>query len=208
MKKMIRPIGFVVLIVTSISCGDVLRQSRASSYLVIDSLAGIRGNTSVGTPATVLTSDVITNITSPAPCTPAAPCPTIFSDPGQAIMHIALKDLGTAATPTTATQVNAITLNRYHVEYVRADGRNTPGVDVPYPFDGALTVTVATNSSTFGFELVRIIAKEEAPLIQLVRSNQFITAFARVTFYGRDQAGNDTSATGSIQVDFGNFGDF
>jgi hypothetical protein len=29
-----------------------------------------------------------------------------------------------------------------------------------------------------------------------------------VTFYGHDQAGNEVSATGSIQVDFGNFGDF
>jgi len=28
-----------------------------------------------------------------------------------------------------------------------------------------------------------------------------------VTFYGHDQAGNDISATGSIGVEFGNFGD-
>ena len=49
------------------------------------------------------------------------------------------------------------------MRYIRADGRNTPGVDVPYGFDGALTATVS-GSTTVGFELVRHIAKEEAPL--------------------------------------------
>jgi hypothetical protein len=34
-----------------------------------------------------------------------------------------------------------------------------------------------------------------------------ISTIADVTFYGRDQAGNDVSATGSIGIDFGNFGD-
>ena len=34
-----------------------------------------------------------------------------------------------------------------------------------------------------------------------------ISTIAEVTFYGRDQAGNDVSATGSMGVDFGNFGD-
>ena len=31
--------------------------------------------------------------------------------------------------------------------------------------------------------------------------------FAKVTFYGTDQTGNDVSVTGTIQIDFGNFGD-
>ena len=81
-------------------------------------------------------------------------------------MHIALKDPGTAAAPSTPTEVNAITITRYHVEYIRADGRNTPGVDVPYGFDGAVTVTVSA-TTTFGFQLVRVVAKEESPLVQL-----------------------------------------
>jgi hypothetical protein len=29
-----------------------------------------------------------------------------------------------------------------------------------------------------------------------------------VTFYGHDQAGNEVTATGAIQIDFGNYGDF
>ena len=51
--------------------------------------------------------------------------------------------------------------------FIRADGRNTPGVDVPYGFDGAFTATVSGGEPTVGFELVRHIAKEEAPLAAL-----------------------------------------
>jgi hypothetical protein len=103
--------------------------------------------------------------------------------------------------------VNAITITRYHVDYIRADGRNTPGVDVPYGFDGAVTVTVS-GTTTFGFQLVRVVAKEETPLVQLKVSKSVITAIARITFFGHDQAGNEVTATGTIQVDFGNYGDF
>jgi hypothetical protein len=208
MRNLTPFLAVAALIGTTTSCGDVVRNSRAPSYLVIDSLAGIRGAVTLLPPTSTLISDVITNITTPPPCTQTVPCPTIFGDPGQAVMHMALKDPGPATAPTVPSQVNAITINRYHVEYIRADGRNTPGVDVPYGFDGAVAVTVSTTSATFGFELVRVVAKEESPLVQLRNSNRFITAIARVTFYGRDQAGNEASATGQIQIDFGNFGDF
>ena len=48
--------------------------------------------------------------------------------------------------------MNAITITQYHVEYVRSDGRNTPGVDVPYAFDSAVGATV-TGTATVGFTL-------------------------------------------------------
>jgi hypothetical protein len=188
------------------SCGDVVRDGRSPSYLVIDSMSGLRGAATVGTPASVLTSDVITNVTTPPPCTTNTPCPTIFGDAGQAIVHVALKDAGTQASPNSPSQMNAVTIDRYHVEYIRADGRNTPGVDVPYAFDGAVTTTISA-STTFGFELVRVAAKEETPLVQLRTSPTFLTVLARVTFYGHDQAGNQVNVTGMIQIDFGNFGD-
>ena len=101
-----------------------------------------------------------------------------------------------------------MTLNRYHVSYRRSDGRNIPGVDVPYAFDGAATITVpATTSASVGFELVRHAAKLESPLAQLVNNPTIITTIAEVTFYGQDLVGNEIQATGSIQVDFGNFAD-
>lgn len=208
MRNLTRFSALTALIVATTSCGDVVRNGRSPSYLVIDTLGGIRGAVTVLPATTTLISDVVTNVSTPPPCTQDSPCPTIFGDGGEAVMHIALKDPGTSTTPSVPTTVNSITITRYHVDYTRADGRNTPGVDVPYGFDGAVTVTVGTNTTTFGFSLVRVVAKEEAPLVQLRSSNSFITALARVTFYGHDQAGNEVTASGTIQVDFGNYGDF
>jgi hypothetical protein len=55
--------------------------------------------------------------------------------------------------------------------------------------------------------LVRAVAKQESPLIQLVNAAGFISTIAQVTFYGTDQVGNAISVTGQIQVDFADFGD-
>jgi hypothetical protein len=127
----------------------------------------------------------------------------VFADSGQATLSIALKDV--TVSPTSNNQV---TITRYTVTYRRNDGRNTPGVDVPYPFDGAVTATIQPNQpTTVAFELVRHVAKEEAPLVQLIANPNIITTIADVTFYGRDQVGNDVTVTGSMVIEFGNFGD-
>ena len=106
------------------------------------------------------------------------------------------------------TPINQVTFTRYTVVYRRSDGRNTAGVDVPYPLDGGLTFTIQSDKDvTANFELVRHTAKEEAPLKALVGNGMIISTVADVTFYGRDQAGNDVSVAGSISIDFGNFGD-
>ena len=84
-------------------------------------------------------------------------------------MRLIPKDL---AEPITTSQI--VTINRYLVRFRRADGRNTPGVDVPFPFDSALTFTVAPGSTNAAsFELVRHNAKFEQPLLGLV--NSFVT---------------------------------
>lgn len=200
------PFALTVFLATT-SCGDVVRNGRAPVILVINTLQGAHGNTPTNLSG-FLNSDVITNLTTPPPCTTNNPCPTIFNDVGQASLSLALKDVGTTAAPTAGTSNNQVTINRVHIDYVRADGRNTPGVDVPYGFDGAITATVpASGTITLSFELVRHVAKEEAPLIQLQTSASVITTIAHVTFYGTDLVGNEISATGTIQIDFGNFGD-
>jgi hypothetical protein len=100
-----------------------------------------------------------------------------------------------------------VTITRYRVVYRRTDGRNTAGIDVPFPFDSSVTVTVSADGGSTGFQLVRVSAKQESPLRSLVTNPDIISTIADVTFYGRDQAGNDVSVTGSIGVDFANFGD-
>jgi hypothetical protein len=192
--------GAVALIAVSVSCGDVVRQGRSPVYLVVDNLtAQPGGGNATGTQANVLHSDVAVN--APAPCSFLTPC--IYSDNGNVDLRALRKDV-TATSPTANSEV---TINRYHITYRRADGRNTPGVDVPYGFDGAVTGTTSGGSLKLNFEMVRHVAKLETPLVELGTNLAVITTIAEVTFYGHDQVGNDVSVSGSMQVDFGNFAD-
>jgi hypothetical protein len=192
----IRLAGAVALILASTSCGDLVRQGTASSYLVVQELVAASGGDPSNFGATLF-SDVITVKDD---------VPTVFADNGRVSFSIALKDPGTAGSPNAPSANNSITLDRYHVRYVRADGRNTQGVDVPYEFDGAMTFTV-TGERNQTFELVRHNAKEEAPLAALQRSPVIILTIAEITFYGHDQTGRSVSATAHIAIEFGNFGD-
>jgi hypothetical protein len=205
MRNVTRLVGVAVLAAAGVSCGDVAREGRSPVYLTLDSIQAVAGGGGGGTASSFLLSDVQKLIITPAPCTATSPCPTIFNDSGTATFRIVPKDVTGLPSPTTN---NEVTINRYHVTFRRADGRNVPGVDVPFPFDGAVTGLVGVGAaSSVGFELVKHVAKEESPLVQLVTSRQIITTFAEVTFYGKDRVGNDISVTGTIQVDFGNFAD-
>lgn len=206
MRKLLTFGGLLLTGALSASCGSVVRDGRGPVFLVIDLLQGTRGSTDSGTPSGTLLSDVQTLVTSPDPCTAQAPCVTVFDDMGQVTLHLAQKDVTSPAGPSSNNQV---TITGYRVTFHRADGRNTPGIDVPYGFDGGVTGTVPTNGTvSLGFELVRHVQKKESPLVQLISSPTIITTIADVTFYGRDLVGNQVSATGSISVNFGNFGDF
>jgi hypothetical protein len=200
MRGLIRCAVLALVAAAVSSCGDVVRTSRAPVMLQVAALVAGTG-TSGGS---VLLSDVIRNVTTPAPCTPASPCPTVFNDTASASMVAVMKDVTLSPTPN-----NDVTITSYHVAFRRTDGHNQPGVDVPYPFDGAVTATVAagTSPTAVGFELVRHTSKEESPLVELVTNPAIISTIADVTFYGTDRVGNAVSATGSIQIDFGNFGD-
>jgi hypothetical protein len=206
MRRTFRFVTFVTVVAAGSSCGsDALRQSRAPMLLVVDALeaaptGGHGANSFTGT----LLSDVVVVSTDPA-CSPSpsASCFTVFNDVGRVTLASQPKNI--SIEPTSNNQV---TINRYHVDFVRADGQNSPGVDVPYSFDGGVTGTVPeTGTLQLTFELVRHTSKEESPLIQLRNSSQIIHTIAHVTFYGQDLVGNAISVTGSIGVDFGNFGD-
>jgi hypothetical protein len=185
-----------------VSCGDVVRQSDAPVLIVLDSLQAAKGS-APGTLSSFLLSDVQNLVTTPAPCAPESPCPTIFNDVGSASMHLAPKDVTNATGPTSN---NAVTITRVHINYRRADGRNTPGVDVPYPWDAAVSVTVPpSGQATVGFEIVRHVAKEESPLVQLITNPSIINTITEVTFFGHDQTGNQISVMSTIQINFGNF---
>jgi hypothetical protein len=192
----IRLAGAVGLILASVSCGSLTREGTASSYLIINALEGASG-VDPGSFGATVASDVLTVQDDVA---------TFFADPGRVVFALGLKDPGSSSAPSSPTQNNFITVNRYRVSYIRTDGRNTEGVDVPYAFDGAFTVTVSGETSA-GFTLVRNQAKQEAPLAALAINPIVISAIAQVTFYGHDQTGREVSAVGNIGVSFANFGD-
>ena len=76
-------------------CGDLARQGRSPSQVVINSLEAASG-AEPGEMGGTLRSDVITFRTSPDPCTPTSPCPGVFNDIGSVTMSLILKDPGVA----------------------------------------------------------------------------------------------------------------
>ena len=206
--KSTKVMGLTAVLLASLSagCGDVARNGRAPVMAVISALDGASG-AEPGTFGTTVNSDVVTLVEETVDGQ-TVDVPTVFNDLGRVTMRLTLRDPGVPGVTATPTPLNEVTFNRYRVTYRRADGRNTPGVDVPHPFDSAVTFTVpAEGNFTAGFTLVRHTAKQEAPLRALGTSSVIISTIAEVTFYGRDQVGNEVMATGSIGVFFGNFGD-
>jgi hypothetical protein len=191
------------LAAASLSCGSVVRNGSSPMFLVVNLLQGQQGGSTPGPLGNPLISSVLTLRTTPAPCSTSTPCPTYFNDTGQIVLALVPKNVGSTTAPTSN---NEVTITHYHVTYTRADGRNTAGVDVPWPIDGAATGTIQIGTTlALGFELVHIDAKQEPPLAALASTTTVLTSIAVVTFYGQDLVGNAISATGTIQIDFGSF---
>ena len=210
MRIVIRLAGLALVVAGVTSCGSVVRDGSSPVYLVIDQLVGFRGGATGGTGTTTLASDVLTIIRKGSGgCTADAGCPTVFGDAGSVTLRAPLKDIGNGSTTLSPTTNNEVTITQYHVKYIRADGRDVPGVDVPFAFDGAVTGTIpaANGTLSIGFDLVRNVAKGEAPLVGLTGSANLISTIAEVTFYGKDRVGNNVSVTGRLNVTFGDFGD-
>ena len=203
--------GFVALTVVSAAangCGEAVRSGRSPVVLVINRLEGAPG----AEPArlsSVLHSDVETLVERTEDGEQTS-VPTLFADGGQAELRLALKDVGQPGSPTAPTDNNLVTITRYRVSYRRTDGRNVPGVDVPYMFDGAATVTLdGTGPAVIALEVVRVQAKQEPPLRNLRGGGGAvaISAIADVEFYGRDMVGHEVSAAGALSVVFADWAD-
>src|SRR5688500_8010164 len=138
--------------------GDLLTNDRSSVVVVIDGLQAASGADDPPTFSGTLNSDVLTE-------------GGIFNDSGRVTKRVSGKD-----PPDVLSLGNSVTFSRYLVTFRRSDGRNTPGVDVPFPFDSAVTFTVTpgSQSTTASFELIRHTAKLEAPLFGLRNSFSII----------------------------------
>lgn len=205
-KKVIGSAAIAAASIGAAGCGEFVRESRSPSQLVIASLEAASGATPSEFGGNLL-SDVITIVRQQVGGVEVE-VPTIFNDVGSVTIRLRLRDPGVPGITAQPSSINEVTITRYRVVYRRTDGRNTPGVDVPQPFDSAVTFTVPPDAAaTAGFEIVRHLAKREAPLTALRAGGTFISTIAEVTFFGRDGAGNEVSVSGFMNIDFGNFGD-
>jgi hypothetical protein len=200
--------AIIVLAAAGAGCTKKQLEGESSAYAVVDGVfaaAGVRPTDFAG----YLSSDVLTyvkkNINGEQVCVP-----TIFEDSGRATMHIGLKDPGALDLPLIPSPSNTITFTRYRINYRRADGRNVPGVDVPHPIDGGMTLALVGGNVSIGqLTVVRAQAKQEAPLKALIGSGGAISiaTIGEVTFYGSDQSGREVVAEGFISITFADWGD-
>jgi hypothetical protein len=194
-----RTIGAAVLLAASfllISCNPVENESQSASLLIVESLTGMD---ILGTEGFFLQSDVL--IVDPA--TGAA---SVRSDSAKATFRAATLD---PAPLLGTSQYNDIQITRYVVTYIRADGRNIEGVDVPYSFEGSLSAIIRIGISTsVSFVIVREVAKQEPPLFNLRAAlpGDVLNVTAKVDFYGHDLANKTVKATGMLPVFFANYG--
>jgi hypothetical protein len=213
LSNALRLLAAAACVVTASGCGsELLRTGRAPVMLIIRDVAAASGGEQVGEFATNLRSDVQVIITRTINGVEVG-IPTIFNDLVRLNVELVSKDqsgLIVVGGGATTSPLNAVTLTRYRVTFRRSDGRNTPGVDVPFGFDGGLSTTIDVGQTgQIIFDIVRHQAKLDPPLRNLIefKGLGFISTVAEITLWGRDQNGNEVTATGMLDVQFGDFAD-
>jgi hypothetical protein len=190
-------------VLTASGCGsEMLRTGRSPMFLTVNEIVTTNGASE--DEGTNLLSDVQTIVERQVGGVTVR-VPTIFNDSAVATLGVTAKN---PSAPTS--EINSVTITRYRISFRRIDGRNTPGVDVPFGWDGATSVTIPAGSTGgIAFEIVRHSTKSEPPLRNLINNGgvQFIYTIAEITFFGRDQNGNEVTATGHVDIAFSDFGD-
>ena len=192
MKKSLRIAVILSAFLALYSCNPIEDDSRSASMLLVDNVLGTDAE---GKSGNYLQSDVVLS------------SGTIKADTATATLRAETLDpdplLGTSP-------YNDLVVTRYLVSYTRTDGRNVPGVDVPYPFEGSMsTVVKAGSTASVSFIIVREVAKLEPPLLRLVDlgAEVVLACTAKIEFYGHDTTNKTVKATGYLTVYFANYAD-
>ena len=107
-----------------------------------------------------------------------------------------------------------VIIERFEVKYVRTDGRDVEGVDVPFAITGGVTVHVPVNGTNqVGIIVVRHQAKSEPPLANLATQGalfsggaKIVTMYAQITLYGHTIAGKAVKSNeATLEISFGDF---
>jgi len=195
--RALRAAAALALLVGGVACNPVENESQSASRLILDSLTGIdiQGNAANFLNSDVVLMDAETGGLSWRSDTASASFSVIPYDPEPIL--------------GTSTYFD-VQITRYTVTFVRSDGQNVPGRDVPYPFEGQMALKIPVNETgTASFVLVREVAKQEMPLRNLYSANvgDVLNMTAVVDFFGHDLAGRMVKATGYLTVYFANYAD-
>ncbi len=176
-------------------CNKISDESTSAVKLVITHITGVNWT---GNESSILESDVLVE-------NPDTGETTVQNDYGNAYI------VAYPYNPDEATTsfYENVQLKEYHVSYVRSDGRNQEGVDVPRSFWGRISVMIPPdgNEHMVVFVLVRANAKMERPLVDLRygSSEKELEVTAVVEFYGEDLSGHKVYVKGTIPVVFANY---
>ena len=187
----------IVGLAAAVGCaGDGPASSRSSVTLVVERMGASSDAMAGHSTRAFIRSDVVAG-------------GTVAPDAAQATLRLVPKDPGTTIGPVAPSGAHLATVDRYRVRYVRSDGLDTPGIDVPHAWDGALGLTASLAAETVEIVLVRASAKLDPPLVNLREGggDVVINALAYVTFYGRDHGGARVEAVGAIGIEFGDWSD-
>lgn len=200
-KNAAKIMAILLALFFSFSCNPLEDDSDSNSLLTV---VEILGTDAQGNQANYLHSDVIVIDSDTGEA-------GVFDDPATVTLRATLLD----PTPgAQSSQYNSIRVTRYVVSFFRSDGKNTPGVDIPYSFEGSLSTLIDIGTTTnISFIIVRHVAKLEPPLIELANSTLeggdelVMQVTARIDFYGHDMINHKVKATGYLTIFFANFAD-
>ena len=190
------PVACLAVALAMAACAANPTSSRSTVELVVERIEAPPAGATGDARRMFVESDVLTD-------------GTVDQDTVQVTLRLVARDSSATVSPAAPTGAVFATIDRYRVRYVRTDGRNTPGIDVPHPWDGALSLAVSFDGETGDFVLVRASAKLEPPLVRLRDGggDVVINTLAHITFYGRDHAGVRIEAAGAITVGFADWSD-
>jgi hypothetical protein len=190
----------VVLIIAAlalVSCVAKENDTTSASFLVINALTGkdLEGNSG----STTVFSDV-------------SIAGSIVNDNGVAsVTTLTYNPLEDSDEHDITFYMNVI-VDQVDVEFMRTDGRNVEGVDVPYRFTQPMNMLVPVDEITeIPFILIRHVAKLEAPLFalrEITSQGVILQLVAKVTLHGKDLGGHRVApVSGYVSVWCGNFAD-
>ena len=210
MRTSIRLFGLAALTAATVSCGDVVRQGSSPVFLVIDQLAGQRGATTLGAPSNPL--DLRRDHQRHVAGAVLGRRRRARRSSATAARSRCARRSRTSA-PRWRSRRPRTTRSRstaYHVEYI---ARRRPQHARASTCRSRSTARSPARSRraarcTLGFELVRNVAKQESPLVQLAHQQQLHHGDRRRdVLRRRPRRQRRSRPPGQIQIEFGNFGD-